>query len=252
MAKSKYYAVRQGARSGIYKTWSECRQHVLGVSGAVCRAFNDFGKAFDWVTNAVQVTYFEIRSENAVHLEQDFSDGFAVAFTDGAYKCGEPAFGYGAVVLKNTQEPHELSGICREEEYLSSGNTAGEIYAVLAVLNWAVIHKIPRLKIYHDFIGISKLVDGSVKARSPLTQMYVEQYEKYYRDRIRIVFQKVRSHRGILYNERADNLAKSALRNYLSAIYPPVMTPVMAETEPQEFQDSTALMQTSALLPLAG
>ena len=34
MAKKKYYAVKQGVKPGIYKTWAECEAQTKGFSGA--------------------------------------------------------------------------------------------------------------------------------------------------------------------------------------------------------------------------
>ena len=40
-----YYAVRVGRRQGIYKSWSDCKEQVLGVSGAKFKKFNSLEEA---------------------------------------------------------------------------------------------------------------------------------------------------------------------------------------------------------------
>lgn len=39
MAKKKYYAVKEGMVRGIFETWSECQQAVLGYPRAIYKSF---------------------------------------------------------------------------------------------------------------------------------------------------------------------------------------------------------------------
>ena len=45
MAAGKYYAVKKGKTTGIYRTWEECRTSVEGVSGAVYKSFKTLSEA---------------------------------------------------------------------------------------------------------------------------------------------------------------------------------------------------------------
>ena len=45
MAKSKFYAVAKGRRTGIYGTWAECQAQVNGFRGAVFKSFKSRGDA---------------------------------------------------------------------------------------------------------------------------------------------------------------------------------------------------------------
>lgn len=37
MAKKKYYAVRQGRKTGIYQTWGECKKQVQGYKNSIVK-----------------------------------------------------------------------------------------------------------------------------------------------------------------------------------------------------------------------
>ncbi|MBQ6800044.1 MAG: RNase H1/viroplasmin domain-containing protein, partial [Bacteroidaceae bacterium] len=39
MAKSKYYVVWHGVTPGIYTSWEECKEQVIGCEGAIYKGF---------------------------------------------------------------------------------------------------------------------------------------------------------------------------------------------------------------------
>ena len=39
MKKTKFYAVRNGKKCGIFSTWDECRKQIHGYSGAEYKSF---------------------------------------------------------------------------------------------------------------------------------------------------------------------------------------------------------------------
>ena len=39
MAKKKFYAVRQGRKTGMFLTWDECKKQVMGYPGAIYKSF---------------------------------------------------------------------------------------------------------------------------------------------------------------------------------------------------------------------
>ena len=67
---------------------------------------------------------------------------------------------------------------------------------------------------YHDYIGLQKWADGEWNAGNILSQWYV-QVIKEARQSINIEFIKVKAHTGVEYNERADDLAKQAIKEWL-------------------------------------
>lgn len=49
MAKKKFYAVRNGAKVGIFNTWAECQEQVSGYSGAEFMAFGNLKQAQEYL-----------------------------------------------------------------------------------------------------------------------------------------------------------------------------------------------------------
>ena len=41
----KIYAVRNGKETGIFTKWEDCKENVIGVSGAEFRSFRSFEEA---------------------------------------------------------------------------------------------------------------------------------------------------------------------------------------------------------------
>ncbi len=53
MAKKKnYYAVKNGRKPGIYTTWADCQQEIIGFSGAVYKGFETLEEAQEFMKNA--------------------------------------------------------------------------------------------------------------------------------------------------------------------------------------------------------
>ena len=53
MAKKKnYYAVKNGRKPGIYTTWADCQQEIIGFSGAVFKGFETLEEAQEYMKNA--------------------------------------------------------------------------------------------------------------------------------------------------------------------------------------------------------
>ncbi len=39
MAKKKFYAVKQGRKTGMFLTWDDCKKQVMGYPGAIYKSF---------------------------------------------------------------------------------------------------------------------------------------------------------------------------------------------------------------------
>ena len=49
MAKTRYYAVRRGRKPGIYTSWEEVKEQVLGFEGAQHKSFDSRDAAQAWI-----------------------------------------------------------------------------------------------------------------------------------------------------------------------------------------------------------
>jgi ribonuclease HI len=50
--KKNYYAVKNGRKPGIYTTWADCQQKIIGFSGAVFKGFETLEEAQEYMKNA--------------------------------------------------------------------------------------------------------------------------------------------------------------------------------------------------------
>lgn len=80
-------------------------------------------------------------------------------------------------------------------------------------MDWAISNGYERIKIYHDYEGLSKWISEEWKANTKVSKMYVNLYKIKFQDVLSVEFFKVPGHSNISYNETADQLAKSALKN---------------------------------------
>lgn len=129
------------------------------------------------------------------------------AFVDGSFIDG--CTGYGAVILKEKEIVAELSGKVDSPEAFNSRQVAGEIQAVIEVLEWCRERNIKEITIFYDFQNIEKWATGEFRTNTPMTQAYKEYIDN---SNIRITWVKVDSHTGIELNERADALAKNGAK----------------------------------------
>lgn len=125
------------------------------------------------------------------------------AYVDGSYR--EGLVGWATVIVKDGVLYGEFSGVMNEEEVQGTRQVAGELKAVEETLFWCKEQKVKEISIYYDYTGIKEWVTGAWKAKKEITQRY--------RDHIRacgikINWIKVKSHSGISFNEKADQLAR--------------------------------------------
>lgn len=222
MSKTNFWAVKRGRRTGIFSIYEEFQGSVFRYPHSLFRGFKTYEEAEDWLegrqkntlpaATGARICSSVILDEASLDLQSDFDAGYVVAFTDGSYSHNIRGFGYAALVLSDPERAIELSGFSSVEAYTRSTNTAGEMAAVLMALRYAERHEIPRLKIYFDFAGIHYLLLNQTKARAPITRLFKEEvFDHYLKTLPHVVFQRVRSHSGIVCHNRADELASMAL-----------------------------------------
>lgn len=133
-----------------------------------------------------------------------------IVYTDGAYSTETGKCGYGIVYLdENHQFLDEEKGITIL--FNESFNVTGELEAVKTAIRRAIFWGYDQIEIYYDYTGISKWVSGEWRAKSRVSKAYVKFMDNHSKD-IRWKLCKVPAHKGIPWNERADELAKEAVR----------------------------------------
>ena len=202
--KYKYYAVRKGKNIGIFNTWDECKVSTLNYPNAEFKSFNTHEEAEAYLSGK------DLWKEK---IANDLNNGYAVAFTDGSFDKERKRYSYGVVIVTDPNNLHEyeLSGNGNNEKFIDTANIIGEIFGAINAMDWAISHEFSKLKIYHDYEGVSKWLTGEWQANSSASKMYCSLYEKKFKNILNVEFEKVKGHSNNKYNDHADRLAGSAL-----------------------------------------
>lgn len=190
----KYYAVKVGKNPGIYKTWDECAQNVLGFEGAKFKSFPSLDMANEYLN--------ELNSRvEAVNVPE--------FYIDGSYNVKTNEYSFGGVLL--------LNGCCYSfkkkysaDEFSQFRNVSGEIKGSAYVINYAINKGYKEINLYYDYQGIENWYIGKWNANNELTIKYKE-FANDAKNKIKVNFHKIKSHTNNLYNDMADRLAKEAL-----------------------------------------
>ncbi len=202
MAKKKVYAVKKGKQTGLFYSWNECREVVIGYPGAEYKGFETEEEAKNYLENKVQ----KIETEDT---EQDIGDQL-IAYVDGSFDEKIGKYSFGCIILTPRGETIRESGNGNEPDSLAIRNVAGEMLGAMYATQWAIKNGYHSLELHYDYEGIAKWAIGEWKAKNRLTQKYAN-FMKSKSDILKISFQKVKAHSGDYYNEQVDKLAKVAL-----------------------------------------
>ena len=198
----KVYAVKKGHQTGIFDNWAECQAATKGFSGPEFKSFT---------TREEAEAYLEDRDVWVEKVAEDNKNGFLVAFTDGSFDKDLKRYSYGVQFIKPDGTEDDICGYGSNQKYIDSNNIIGEIFGVINALDWAISNEYEKIKIYHDYEGLSKWISGEWNANSEVAKMYKNLYNMKFKDFLEVVFEKVPGHSNVIYNEKADQLAREAL-----------------------------------------
>lgn len=144
-------------------------------------------------------------------------------YTDGSFnrKLSKHSTAYAAVVVveENTEEyiVDIIYGVLTDSDYTNMWNVGGEIWAILAGLDYAISKYNPReISLFYDYIGLGKWVNGEWKTKNPTTESYARYVKRLMNERS-ISFNKVIGHSNNLLNDLADEYANYGTKNYLES-----------------------------------
>ena len=189
---AKYYAVRKGRNTGIYRTWDECKSQVFQYSGAEYKSFTTEQEALEYIG---RLKNNDVQSES-------------YAYVDGSFNIVTGVYGYGGFLVYNN-EKYIITGSGSDSEMASMRNVAGEILGSMAAVEKAIELGV-KSDIYFDYMGIRAWALGEWKRNKKGTIAYYD-YMQSVKDKIAINFVKVKGHSGVEGNEEADRLAKKAV-----------------------------------------
>lgn len=194
----KFYAVKAGRKIGIFNSWEECKEQVNGFPNAVYKSFGSFEEAENYFSKTTRLS-----NENVIKNS---------AYIDGSFNKENNIFSYAGIIFLG-KEKHEFAKVS-SSEYTKYNNIAGELFAAMEVINFAINQKIDSINIFYDYAGIEKWALGEWEGKNDLTKKYIL-FIQSVKDKLKITFTKVKAHSGNLNNEYVDTLAKTAIQNYI-------------------------------------
>lgn len=199
MAENKFYAVKRGSSTGVFRTWEECKASVAGYSGAEYKSFKTEQEALAYLgIGQVFLNQNDSTEEECVRI-----------YVDGSYNPATMEFSYGMVVLTEKRE-ETYSRKFADAELAAMHNVAGEIKGAEAAMQYAMDRGLSHIVIYHDYEGIAKWCLGLWRTNKEGTRAYKAFYDMASQS-VQIEFVKVAGHSNDKYNDMADKLAKEAL-----------------------------------------
>ena len=195
-----YYAVKTGKKVGVFETWAECKEQVTGFSGAKYKKFGTLDEALDFIEDEGDF----LRPDT-----NNLKDNEIIAYVDGSFCIKTRTYSYGVVIISN-EGKETYNGRENDKELAEMRNVSGEIKGAMIAMEKAIEKKKNILYLYFDYTGIEHWAKGDWKTNKNGTRLYKEFYDSI-KDKLQVVFIKVRAHTGVEYNEEADRLAKEAI-----------------------------------------
>jgi ribonuclease HI len=133
------------------------------------------------------------------------------AFVDGSFNKNTNTYGYGGFLIDQFGVKHKLFGFGCNRDVAKMRNVAGEILGATAAIEKALALGMELLTIFYDYDGVANWPTGKWKCKNPYTKKYAEFVNDAIDKGLKIIFQHVKGHSGILENEEADRIAKVAV-----------------------------------------
>ncbi|WP_346931183.1 viroplasmin family protein [Clostridium sp.] len=204
---TKYYAIKKGkdfnnnidVNNIIVKSWSECLSYVKGAKGAIYKSFLTEKEAKDYLDSSSELKKgVDNYPLNVPHI-----------YVDGSYNISTEEFGYGLLVVESDIITYVDYGGGKSNE-CNQRQVNGELKAAIEGVKYAVDNSYKEIVLFYDYAGVCQHATGAWERNTVLSQEYYEVINKLKKEgNINIIFVKVDSHTNDLYNDIADELAKS-------------------------------------------
>ena len=179
MAKKKFYAVKQGYKTGLFDTWAECEKQVKGFPDALFKSFTTKEEALKYL-DETPIKEVKTIEELKQAVEKNYK-GTRV-FVDGSWNNKTKTYGAGVCFMDSDGKVfYELSRGSSDPEMAKSRNIAGECLAAIYAIEVSELMGLKEITIIHDYEGIAKWVVDSAdkwKVSSVVSALYSEAYEQ--------------------------------------------------------------------------
>ena len=222
MATKKYYGVKKGKITGVFKTWDECKASVDGFPGAEYKGFTVMEEACAYVGVEMNTLSFQeevsapqqtsaLKKGNLKKCDSELPlEGTLLAYVDGSYHDGLKKYAFGCVFILPDGSIYTEYGNGDNPQSLQQRNVAGEMLGAMYAVRTAMVNGYSHIEIRYDYEGIEKWVTGEWRSKTELTQKYARAMRGWMQ-RIEITFTKVPAHSNVKFNELADQTAKAGL-----------------------------------------
>lgn len=225
-ARKNFYAVKRGKTTGLFTDWEDCRNSIEGFSGAVYKGFVTREEAEAYLggergkANAGAGKSNALRKKKSTQAQktadaqalQDLPpQGTLLAYVDGSYDHSLKKYAFGCVFLLPDGSVYTEYGNGDNPESLKQRNVTGEMLGAMYAARFAITNGFSALEIRYDYEGIEKWVTGAWRSKNELTQKYAASMRQW-STQIALRFTKVAAHTNVRYNELADQMAKTGLR----------------------------------------
>jgi ribonuclease HI len=230
LKSSKFYCVKKGRRTGIFTSWSECKEQIHQFSGAIYKSFSNEEEAKDYFseenfTENFQREKEEIKLSSIYPLSSFSSFGTKeiIAYTDGSCDINRTKTAGASCIILFEDEVKCIMG--KKEE--NSTNNRGELFGILLALkyfsnlgdkeNYKEIYKENYKEIYKF-----KIITDSNYAINQSTKNWKANcnldilneiwslLDSINVNNVKVSFQWVKGHNKDKYNEMADMYANRA------------------------------------------
>jgi len=206
----KVYAIKEGFNSNtnekienkIVGTWAECLKYVKGVKGAKYKSFEDINEAKNFLNAA---------SDSLKKSDNTYPKNVLHIYVDGSYNADTEEYSYGMVAVRDDVVQHIESGAGKSDSARNIRQIAGELEGAVRACLYALESGEKQVVIFHDYIGICYHATGFWERKEDSSKEYYKKMQDIMSSGIEVIFVKVDSHTGDLYNELVDEKCKEKL-----------------------------------------
>jgi ribonuclease H-related protein len=209
MAK-KVYAIQSGfddknnkkIENTIVNTWDECLKYVKGVKGAKYKSFESIEDA---------KSYLNEGNRMLKKSDENYPKDCLHAYVDGSYNSSDGRYSYGVVCVKDNVVEYIESNAEKDTSEKNIRQIAGELKGAVRAVEYGLKQNETKIVLFHDYEGIAHHATGAWDRKEESSMEYYNKMQKLMNSGIEVIFVKVDSHTGDLFNELVDEKCKECL-----------------------------------------